>query len=65
MDTETLNITEENMNRAISAMYELWKLGIANCDMMDELKARIIERYKTLKLPDYLTKQYPNPLTFK
>lgn len=46
---ELLNKSLDNKDIAIECMYKLWNLGIANNDMMDEIRARIDERYANAK----------------
>lgn len=44
-----LEKTLENKQSALDAIYLLWNLGIANVDIMDEIRDRIEKRYKNAK----------------
>jgi hypothetical protein len=44
-----LEKTLENKELAINTMYQLWNLGIATTDMMDEIRAKIDKRYENAK----------------
>lgn len=48
IDAHLLDKTEVNKESAISAMFILWRLGVANVNMMDDIKKAIDERYSNL-----------------
>lgn len=55
VDDNFLIKNEENMNKAITAMFSLWKTGVANLEQMSELRKSIIERYSGhVEIPKYL-----------